>query len=92
MVYSCYDHKDKMNVAIKVVQNDARSHKISKTEIKILNHLNQADPDDKRNIIRLLGTFKFRQNLHLVFELMAIDLYTYMKQNDLQPCQKQFYS
>jgi len=40
-----------MNVAIKVIQNDAKSHKISKTEIKILNHLNKADPEDKRNII-----------------------------------------
>lgn len=92
MVFSCYDHKDKMNVAIKVIQNDAKSHKYSKTEIKILNHLNKADPDDKRNIIWLIGNFKYRQNHHLVFELMSVDLYHYMKLNDLKPCAKQFYS
>lgn len=37
-------------------------------EVQILNKLRQADPDDKKHIVRLERTFEHRGHLCLVFE------------------------
>lgn len=37
-------------------------------EVQILNKLMQADPDDKKHLIRLERTFEHRGHLCLVFE------------------------
>lgn len=37
-------------------------------EVQILNKLKQADPDDKKHIVRLERTFEHRGHLCLVFE------------------------
>ena len=39
-------------------------------EVQILNKLKQADPDDKKHIVRLERTFEHRGHLCLVFESM----------------------
>ena len=39
-------------------------------EVQILNKLKQADPDDKKHIVRLERTFEHRGHLRLVFESM----------------------
>lgn len=39
-------------------------------EAQILNKLRQADPDDKKHVIRLERTFEHRGHLCLVFESM----------------------
>lgn len=39
-------------------------------EVQILNKLRQADPDDKKHIVRLERTFEHRGHLCLVFESM----------------------
>jgi hypothetical protein len=37
-------------------------------EVQVLNKLKQADPEDKRHIVRLERTFEHRGHLCLVFE------------------------
>lgn len=39
-------------------------------EVQILNKLRQADPEDKKHIVRLERTFEHRGHLCLVFESM----------------------
>lgn len=41
-------------------------------EIQILNKLKQADPEDKKHIVRLERTFEHRGHLCLVFENMRL--------------------
>lgn len=43
-------------------------------EVQILNKLKQADPDDKKHIVRLERTFEHRGHLCLVFESMRLVL------------------
>ncbi len=43
-------------------------------ERDIIYGLNQADPTDKKHVIRLLGSFEYRKHLCLVFEPLERDL------------------
>ena len=78
-VYSVFDHRECKDVAIKIIQNTKKVNQFAKTEIRILTELNKNDPDDKRNIVRLIGSFKYRQNIHMVFELLSQNLYGFLK-------------
>lgn len=42
------------------------------------------DPHDKKNIVRLLDYFQFQNHLCLVFELLSINLYELLKQNQFR--------
>ena len=44
--------------------------------------LRQADPEGKRNIVRILEQFTFRKHLILVFEMLSINLYEFLKRNN----------
>lgn len=42
------------------------------------------DPNDTKNIVRLLDCFQFKNHLCLVFELLNINLYELLKQNQFR--------
>lgn len=42
------------------------------------------DPNDAKNIVRLLDYFHFQNHLCLVFELLSINLYEFLKQNQFR--------
>jgi dual specificity protein kinase YAK1 len=42
------------------------------------------DPDNSHNIARLLDTFIYRKHLCLVFELLSLNLYELIKQNQFR--------
>jgi len=54
VVMRCYDHKEKEYIALKVLKNKKRLYKQGLVEAKLIKHLNDHDPEDKKNIIRLL--------------------------------------
>ncbi len=49
-------------------------YKAGMKEVQILNKLAQADPEDKKHIIRLDRTFEHRGHLCLVFESLRLVL------------------
>jgi dual specificity tyrosine-phosphorylation-regulated kinase 2/3/4 len=51
-------------------------------EVKILENLKENDPEDKKNIVRILGHFVFRKHLIIGFELLNMNLYDFIKQNN----------
>lgn len=51
-------------------------------EAKLIETLNKNDPDDKKNIIRLLDKFVFRKHLMITFEMLSINLYEFIKMNN----------
>ncbi|KAF9024197.1 kinase-like protein [Hymenopellis radicata] len=65
--------KDK-EVAIKIIRCQETMYKSGLKEAQILNKLQQADPDDKKHLIRLERTFEHRGHLCLVFENMSMNL------------------
>lgn len=42
------------------------------------------DPNDTKNIVRLKDCFQFKNHLCLVFELLSINLYELLKQNQFR--------
>lgn len=51
----------------------------AKTEIDILNKVNEKDEGDDSNIVRLLDNFMYRNHQCLVFEILSFNLYELLK-------------
>ncbi|ESK89109.1 serine threonine-protein kinase prp4 [Moniliophthora roreri MCA 2997] len=61
-------------VAIKIVRCQESMYKAGLKEVQMLNKLRQADPEDKKHIVRLERTFEHRGHLCLVFESLSMNL------------------
>ncbi|KZP16066.1 kinase-like protein [Athelia psychrophila] len=61
-------------VAIKIIRNNDSMHRAGLKEVQIVNKLNQADPEDKKHIVRLERTFEHRGHLCMVFESLSMNL------------------
>ena len=66
-------------VAIKMIRRNALMRKASQKEIEYLRRVNEEDPQDKRHIIRLLGSFDHKGHLCIVFEHMSKNLRDLLK-------------
>ena len=80
--YKCLDHKKNRIVAVKIIKNQENLKKQSIVEVNLLRHLNSKDPLDKKNIVKLLDDFVFRSHHCLVFELLSMNLYSFLKNNN----------
>lgn len=84
VVLKCIDHKTKETVAIKILKNWKKLHKQGKIEIKILETLRDNDSDNIKNIVRIKDSFTFRSHVCISFEMLSINLYQFIKNNDFQ--------
>ncbi len=80
----CYDYKTNSFVALKIIRNKKRFHHQAGVELKILQYLKENDPDDVFNIIRMKDYVVFRKHLVIGFELLSINLYEFIKNNNFQ--------
>lgn len=67
-------------VAVKIIRRNDAMKKASLKEMEFLQRLNEADPQDKRHIIRFLGTFDHKGHLCIVFEHMSKNLRDLLKE------------
>ncbi|KAF2016330.1 kinase-like protein [Aaosphaeria arxii CBS 175.79] len=67
-------------VAIKIIRKNDAMRKASSKEMDFLQRLNDADPHDKRHIIRLFGSFDHKGHLCIVFEHMSKNLRDLLKE------------
>jgi dual specificity tyrosine-phosphorylation-regulated kinase 2/3/4 len=54
----------------------------AQVELKVLEHLRQHDPEDAHHVIHIQERFTFRNHLCITFELLSINLYEFIKQNN----------
>jgi serine/threonine protein kinase len=81
-VVKCVNMETREIAAVKVVKNKAAYFNQGLVEIQILEILNhQFDAEDKAHIVRLLDYFVYRNHLCLVFELLSVNLFELLKQN-----------
>ncbi|VDN97602.1 unnamed protein product [Rodentolepis nana] len=78
------DHKEKMDVAVKVVRRDIRFTTQAKEEIAILETLQRLNPNPKGSsdrfpIVQMIEHFMFRDHMCLSFELLGCSLYDLIK-------------
>ena len=84
VVLKAFDHMNKEFVALKILRNRKKLHKQGIVEIKLIENLNQDDPQDKKNIVRMKDSFKFRNHIWITFELLSINLYDFIKNNEFR--------
>ncbi|GMH36366.1 hypothetical protein BSKO_04234 [Bryopsis sp. KO-2023] len=83
-VLKCYDYKNHKLVAVKIIRNKKRFHHQALVEVKVLEMLKHRDSDDASNVVHMHEYFYFRSHLCIAFELMSINLYELIKQNNFQ--------
>ncbi|PVH78712.1 putative Serine/threonine-protein kinase prp4 [Cadophora sp. DSE1049] len=66
-------------VAIKLIRNNETMRKAGMKEIEILQKINNADPEDKKHMIRLERYFEHKGHLCMVFENLSINLREVLK-------------
>merc|ERR1719230_2005470 len=67
-----------------MIRNKKRFHAQARVEVAILEHLRDHDPDDSCYIIHVKEWFYFRSHLCITFELLSINLYEFIKNNNFQ--------
>ncbi|KAK9814117.1 hypothetical protein WJX72_000884 [[Myrmecia] bisecta] len=83
-VLKCFDYKTRKVVAIKIIRNKKRFHQQALVEVQILEHLRHKDTDDTCNIVHLEEYFYFRNHLCISFELLSVNLYEFIKNNNFR--------
>jgi len=83
-VCKCYDFKEKATIAVKMIRNKKRFHQQALVEVKLLKYICDRDPHDQANIVRMSEYFYFRNHLCIIFEIMSINLYELIKNNNFQ--------
>lgn len=84
-VVKCQNMKTLEIVAVKVIKNKTAYFNQSMMEVTILDLLNnKLDKSDEHHLLRLKDTFIHRQHLCLVFELLSVNLYELIKQNQFR--------
>lgn len=83
-VVRSFDFKTNACVALKMVRNKKRFHHQALVEVKILEHLRERDVESTSNVVHMLDYFYFRNHLCITFELLSINLYEFIKNNNFQ--------
>ena len=78
-VVKAYDNQRGDSVAIKIIKSKKPFLQQAKTEIELLQFLNQKDPTDTACIVRLQEHFMFRGHQCLVFEMLSYNLYDLLR-------------
>jgi len=78
-VVRAMDVTTKKLVAIKLIRSNETMRKAGMKEIEILQKLNDADPEDKKHMIRLVRHFEHKGHLCMVFENLSINLREVLK-------------
>jgi dual specificity tyrosine-phosphorylation-regulated kinase 2/3/4 len=83
-VLESYDYKRNEKVALKIIKNKKRFHQQAAVEIKILQQLRENDSEGKNNVVKIKNYFIFRKHICITFELLSINLYELLRQNNFE--------
>ncbi|KAJ3321478.1 dual specificity protein kinase yak1 [Boothiomyces sp. JEL0866] len=84
-VVKCQNIKTKELIALKVIKNKPAYYNQSRVEVAILDLLNnQYDPNGKHHIVKMKDSFVFRNHLCIAFEMLSVNLYELIKQNQFR--------
>ncbi|KAM5474359.1 dual specificity protein kinase yak1 [Microsporum audouinii] len=84
-VVKCQNLKTQEVIAVKVIKNRTAYFNQSMMEVSVLDLISsKLDKNDDHHLLRLKDTFIHRQHLCLVFELLSVNLYELIKQNQFR--------
>jgi len=83
-VVRAFDFKHNNHTALKIIRNKKRFHHQALVEVKILEHLRERNVESTSNVVHMQDYFYFRNHLCIIFELLSINLYEFIKNNSFQ--------
>ncbi|KAI1720423.1 protein kinase domain-containing protein [Ditylenchus destructor] len=72
-------------LALKIIKNVSKYREAARLEINVLNKLKERDPDGKHLVIQLIEHFDYHGHMCLVFELLGLSVFDFMKNNNYHP-------
>jgi dual specificity tyrosine-phosphorylation-regulated kinase 2/3/4 len=84
-VLRCVDHKTRTNVALKVMVNTEKMHRQGRTEVSLMQYLNDSVGFDRSHIVRALDSFIFRQHICVTFDVLGPDLFAFQESVRFRP-------
>ncbi|XP_029439940.1 dual specificity protein kinase CLK4 isoform X2 [Rhinatrema bivittatum] len=85
-VVECIDRMGgDVHVAVKIIKNVDRYREAAHSEIAVLEHLNKLDPKSKHLCVRMLEWFDHHGHTCIVFELLGLSTYEFIKENSFLP-------
>eukprot|EP00826_Nyctotherus_ovalis_P041661 TRINITY_DN4235_c0_g4_i1.p1 TRINITY_DN4235_c0_g4~~TRINITY_DN4235_c0_g4_i1.p1 ORF type:complete len:578 (-),score=135.00 TRINITY_DN4235_c0_g4_i1:108-1841(-) len=80
----CFDHKEKQVVAVKILRDKKKLYHQGIVEAKILKFIRDRDAENKSSIVHMIDYFIFRRHIVITFELLSINLYTLIANNNFK--------
>ncbi|CAG0880366.1 unnamed protein product [Darwinula stevensoni] len=77
-------HTDRV-VAIKIIKNVEKYREAAKLEINVLETLTKKDPEGNHLCVKMLGWFDYHGHMCLVFEILGLSVFDFLKDNQYQP-------
>ncbi|XP_062867180.1 dual specificity protein kinase CLK4b isoform X2 [Trichomycterus rosablanca] len=74
-----------MKVALKIIKNLERYREAALTEVEILKQMISLDSEKKIAFVRMLDWFDHHGHICVVFELLGLSTYDFLKENDFMP-------
>uniref|UniRef100_A0A8C1WAF5 dual-specificity kinase n=1 Tax=Cyprinus carpio TaxID=7962 RepID=A0A8C1WAF5_CYPCA len=85
-VVECLDHsKSNARVALKIIKNIERYREAAMSEVDVLERINSLDEEKRFACVRMLDWFDHHGHICIVFELLGLSTYDFLKENGFMP-------
>uniref|UniRef100_A0A8C1LX94 dual-specificity kinase n=2 Tax=Cyprinus carpio TaxID=7962 RepID=A0A8C1LX94_CYPCA len=85
-VVECLDHsKSNARVALKIIKNIERYREAALSEVDVLEQINSLDEEKIFACVRMLDWFDHHGHICIVFELLGLSTYDFLKENGFMP-------
>ncbi|XP_017575783.1 dual specificity protein kinase CLK4b isoform X1 [Pygocentrus nattereri] len=86
-VVECIDHsnRDGVRVALKIIKNLVRYREAAMSEVEVLEQMNSLDSEKRFACVRMLDWFDHHGHICIVFELLGMSTYDFLKENGFMP-------
>ncbi|KAI6243966.1 Serine/threonine-protein kinase Doa [Aphelenchoides fujianensis] len=79
------NQRSNTQLALKIIKNVPKYRDAARLEINVLRKLMEKDPTGSHLVIQLLDYFDYYGHMCLVFELLGLSVFDFMKHNDYNP-------
>ncbi|CAD6187330.1 unnamed protein product [Caenorhabditis auriculariae] len=84
-VVKVQDTQKNSNKALKIIKNVGKYRDAAKLEIKVLQKLQEKDPNDENWVIHMEDHFDLSGHICILFDLMGLSIFDFLKANHYRP-------
>ncbi|XP_067113287.1 dual specificity protein kinase CLK4-like isoform X3 [Osmerus mordax] len=77
--------KDEYRVALKIIKNIDRYREAAMSEVEVLEEMNSLDNEGRFACVRMLDWFDYHGHICIVFELLGLSTFDFIKENGFLP-------